>query len=353
MSTKSSLIILSPGFPRDEHDTTCLPAQQVFVRALNKNFPSLNVIVIAFHYPFFSKKYQWFKNDVISFNGGNKRMYRRIFLWWRVYKTLKKIKEENWITGILSFWCTECALVGNYFARNNKLKHIAWILGQDAKQENIYVKWIRPSSEELVALSDFLSDTFFKNHGVRPAHTIPNGVDTNVFSTSKTERAIDIMGAGSLIALKQYNVFLEIIIELKKIKPAIKVILCGSGPEEQKLKKIIDQYHLEDNILLRGNIPHNDVLKLMQETKIFLHPSIYEGFSTVCLEALYAGAHVISFTKAMHQPIEHWHITNNKQEMIKKAADLLTNTATKYKPVLPYSIDDNVKAIMKLYDYSE
>ena len=37
---QKTLIILSPGFAKDEADTTCLPAQQVFIKALNKNFPS-------------------------------------------------------------------------------------------------------------------------------------------------------------------------------------------------------------------------------------------------------------------------------------------------------------------------
>ena len=41
-----TLIILSPGFPKDESDTACLPSQQIFVRALNKNFPSLRIFFL-------------------------------------------------------------------------------------------------------------------------------------------------------------------------------------------------------------------------------------------------------------------------------------------------------------------
>ena len=352
MNNESTLIILTPGFPKDEQDTTCLPPQQVFVKAMNKNFPSLNIIILAFQYPFVTKKYKWFGNDVISFNGDNKGIPSRFFLWWRIYKTLKKLKKQKNVTGLLSFWCTECALVGKYFANKNNLKHLIWILGQDAKKNNPYVKWIKPKSEELVAMSDFLSDTFFENYGIKPSHVIPNGIDITSFYESSLARTIDIMGVGSLIPLKRYDVFIEVIADIQKAMPDINVVLCGAGPEERNLKEIICNYHLEKNISLAGNTEHSSVLRSMQKTKIFLHPSRYEGFSTVCLEALYAGTHVISFTKPMYHSIKHWHIVKTKEEMIAKALELLNNAYTQYEPVLPYDINDNAKTMMSLFNYS-
>jgi glycosyltransferase involved in cell wall biosynthesis len=348
MNNKSTLIILSPGFPKDEQDTTCLPAQQVFVKALNKNFPSLNIIILAFQYPFASKKYRWFENDIIALNGNNKKKFLRLLLWFRVSRTLQKLKKQNNIIGVLSFWCTECALVGKYFANKNNLIHINWILGQDAKK-NPYIKWIKPSSDELVALSDFVSDTFLKNHKIKPAYTIPLGIDANMFGKDALEKNIDILGAGSLIPLKQYDVFIEVVAEIQKSVSEINVVLCGGGPEEKKLREIICHYRLEKNISLKGNTEHKQVLHLMQKTKIFLHTSSYEGFGIVCLEALYASAHVISFVKPMNRSIQNWHIVFSKEEMIKKALQLLNDSPTSYTRVLPYSVDDSAKAIMKLF----
>jgi len=209
---------------------------------------------------------------------------------------------------------------------------------------------MKPAPHELIAMSDFLSETFFKNHKMKPGHIIPNGVDTTMFSTDAAIKKIDIMGTGSLIPLKQYDVFIEVISEIQKIKPDINVVLCGGGPEEKKLKELIRHYHLEKNILLTGEKTHIEVLQLMQQAKLFLHTSSYEGFSTVCLEALYAGAHVISFIKAMHHSIEHWHIVSSKEEMIKKTLQLLNNPLTDYTSALVYSMDDSVKAMMKLFE---
>jgi glycosyltransferase involved in cell wall biosynthesis len=353
MNPQNTLIILSPGFAANEEDTTCLPAQQVFVKALNRNFPSLQIIILAFQFPRVKKRYKWFGNDVISFNGADRRKFFRVLLWIRVHRVLKKLNRQNNIIGLLSFWCTECALVGRRFSEKNKLKLICWILGQDAKKNNIYVRLIKPVPYELIALSDFIADVFFRNHGIKPACVIPLGIDVNIFSKIKHIRTVDIIGAGSLIPLKRYDVFIEVIAAVKKIFPFVNSVLCGSGPEEKRLKEIANQCNLEKNVTFAGKKPHPEVLELMKQSKIFLHPSSYEGFGVVCLEALYAGAHVISFVQPMHHSIQNWHIVNTKEEMIEKAVSLLNNINAKYIPVLPYSMDDSAKAMMKLFQYTE
>ena len=67
-----TIVILSPGFPRNEADSTCMPPQQLFVKALKEICPGLNIIVLAFQYPFFAGEYQWNGVKVISLGGKNK-----------------------------------------------------------------------------------------------------------------------------------------------------------------------------------------------------------------------------------------------------------------------------------------
>jgi hypothetical protein len=89
---------------------------------------------------------------------------------------------SNKITGLLSFWCNECAWIGKHFGDKHGIKHYCWVLGQDAKKENKYPRRLRPGPEELVALSDFLQDEFERNHAIRPLHMIPPGIDKSSFS---------------------------------------------------------------------------------------------------------------------------------------------------------------------------
>lgn len=348
-----TLVILSPGFPKDEADTTCLPAHQVFIKALNKNFPSLKIIILSFQYPFSTSAYNWYGNKVIPFNGMKKGVIARLFLWRHLLRTLHETKKENNITGLFSFWCTECALIGKYFGKRNNLKHFSWITGQDAKKGNKYISLIRPRPYELIAMSDFLSKEFYKNYAVRPLHIIPNGIDPSLFSIQSTERDITVLGAGSLIPLKQYDVFINVVKEITNEIPGTRAMLCGKGPGEIQLQKLIVRHQLQNNILLTGEKSHAEILQLMRRTKVFLHTSNYEGFSTVCLEALYAGCHVISFIKPMKHDIAHWHIVQSKEEMVKKAMEILHNSETDYTGVLPYTMDDSALAVMQLFNYKE
>ena len=100
-----------------------------------------------------------------------------------------------------------------------------------------------------------------------------------------------------------------------------------------------------------GMVDHATVLQTMQRAKILLHPSSYEGFGTVCVEALYAGAHVISFVQPMHHTIKNWHIVTTKEEMQTKALEILQSDI-KYEPVLVYSMDEIAKKVMHLFGYS-
>ena len=346
---KETLIVLTPGFPENERDTTCLPFLQTHINAVNQCFPGLEVIILTFQYPFFNRTYSWHGNEVISFGGKERGKLNRLLIWARVWRKLRKFRKEKNVIGLFSLWCTECALTGSYFGKFHGIKHYAWLCGQDAKAGNKYVKLIRPQANELIAMSDFLKREFFKNYGISPAHVIPLGVDPGKFSRSRVNRDIDVLGVGSLIPLKQYDVFVKIIQRLINFLPGINAVICDNGQEKEKLAVLISELQLNDRIKLTGEIPHCTALQSMQRAKIFLHTSNYEGFGTVCLEALYAGAHVVSFTKPMDIDIPHWHHVNNENEMTIKVRELLQDDTTVYESVCVYSSDDIAKSMLKLF----
>jgi glycosyltransferase involved in cell wall biosynthesis len=303
-----------------------------------------------FFYPQHPCIYDWHGCRVISL-GGSKWKLGRLLDRWRRWKTLKKIHRENSVTGLFSFWCGECAVTGKYFAKKKSIKHFSWICGQDARKSNKWVRFLQPGAEELVAMSPFLVNEFHKNHGIRPAHIIPNAIDTRLFSGDPPlQRDIDILGAGSLIPLKQYGIFAEIIASLRQSFPNIKSLHCGDGQEKEKVTILLKNLELDNNLLLLGSKPHDEVLSMMQRAKIFLHTSSYEGFSTVCMEALYAGAHVISFCYPLDHPVPHWHVVKDAVEMKNKATEILQDPNRDHSPVLLYSMDDSAKAVMQLFE---
>ena len=349
MKHDRTLVILTPAFPANESETVWVQSKQLFVRKLKENFPSLKIIILSFNYPYHTREYLWRGIRVIGFNGMHTRKLKRLLLWMRVWRKLKSIKKQENISGILSFWCGECALVGNRFAKRNAIKHFCWISGMDAKKENKLVKLIRPQPNELIAMSAFLVNEFNKNHLIKPQHTIPIGIDASEFAEVSAKRDIDILGVGTFNAFKQYDVFIHIVKELSMTFPSIKAIICGEGTEKTRLEELIKNLKLENNITLTGLVTHGEVLQYMQRARVFIHPSLYEGFGAVCIEALYAGAYVISFCDPMQIQINRWQIAKTKEDMKAKALEILNNPFPDHKPILLYSMNDSVKAIMDLF----
>ena len=344
-----TLIILSPGFPANEADSTCLPFPQLFVKTLKRSDPSLNIIVLAFQYPFIASEYIWHCVTVISFNGRNKGNISRLLLWKTVWERLNRLMKENNVLGILNFWLGECALIGKYAAKKYHVKNFTWLLGQDAKKNNRYFSLIKPKSENLIALSDFLAEEFYRNYRVMPANIIPPGIDTTIFHIQKTGRDIDILGAGSLIPLKQYDIFIQVVAAIAKSRPAIKAIICGKGPEQEKLQQMIERKKLSENIQLIGEIDHEQVLYHMQRSKVFLHPSSYEGFGIVIPEALFAGAYVVSFCKPMNVVFKNHYVVVSELELKNKVMELLGENNLHHEQVITFPMEETCRKILLLY----
>lgn len=325
-----------------------MPLQQALIKAIKKQYPGLNIVVMAFSYPFKQQQYKWHGVPVQAFAGRDWLKVLKAYNWLNVWLALRKINQTQNIAGLLSFWIGECALLGEYFAKAHQLKHHCWILGQDAKPGNPYFNLLKTDGGSLIALSDFISASMTANYGVTPRHIIPGGVDSSMFDTPEQERTIDMMGAGSLIGLKQYHLFIEVVCRLKHRFPNIKAVLCGNGPDYARLKAMITKLHMENHIMLIGEVPHKQVLEMMQRSKVFLHTSSYEGLGMVCLEALYAGAKVVSLVQPIHQPIANWHIAANTVEMAAIATTLL-HPDTTYQPTAPYLIEDIAARMVELY----
>lgn len=345
-----TLVILSPGFAQSQADVNCLPLQQAVIKALKKNNPALDIVILAFQYPYFKKQYYWFDTTVISFNGQNKGGWARLLLRRKIYRALTELNSHNNICGIISFWLGECALTGKRFADKNGIRHFCWLLGQDARENNRYVRRIHPAAGELIALSDFIQQEFKKNYGIVPQHIIPAGIDPAQFSSTIKEKDIDILATGSLIPLKQFEVWVRVIAALQKKIPEVKAMLIGDGPEKNKLQQLILKHGLQHHIMLTGELPHHIVLQQMQRAKVFLHTSSYEGFGVVCIEALQAGCNVISFCKPMQQPIEHWYIAAGEDEMVQKTMQLLQDPQLSKDPVTFLTVDEIAKKLMQLFE---
>jgi len=69
----------------------------------------------------------------------------------------------------------------------------------------------------------------------------------------------------------------------------LKVIFVGKGSTFKRMKDLADELGVHRKICFLGEIPHRDVLAIMSIAEIVVHPTEFEGYSTVLRESLALG----------------------------------------------------------------
>jgi glycosyltransferase involved in cell wall biosynthesis len=321
------LLILIPGFPKNEDDTTCLPAVQQFLLCYQRQFPGVKISLISLHYPYHHSFYQWNGIDVYPIGGKNQAGIKKAKIISKAIFVANKINRRAKIDTVLSFWLTDAALTGKLIAHFLRAPHFIWMQGQDARGGNKYMRWVKPDLNRLATLSEYQNEVLYKNYSLKAAHVINNGINDAIFPVfNDHNREIDLLAAGSLIPLKQYHLFIELIKYLKENgHENIKAVLAGDGILSGTLRELVIKYNLEKNIELTGELPHKTVLNLMNNAKIFIHPSEYESQSTVALEALYSGCNVLSFLPIGNKYVDSFFFCTDFSEMRDKTMHLLSH----------------------------
>ena len=72
-----------------------------------------------------------------------------------------------------------------------------------------------------------------------------------------------------------------------------KLIICGKGPDMERLKKKIERYGVSDKVELKGWVSEEEKDHYMSRCKLFVMPSLYESYGLAALEILSYGKPVI------------------------------------------------------------
>ena len=73
----------------------------------------------------------------------------------------------------------------------------------------------------------------------------------------------------------------------------VKLILIGSGPDEQALKNLSLNQGVADNVIFLGHKDYTELPRYLQIADVFIRPSLSEGLGNAFLESMAVGVPVI------------------------------------------------------------
>ncbi|MDQ0352760.1 glycosyltransferase involved in cell wall biosynthesis [Alkalibacillus filiformis] len=112
-------------------------------------------------------------------------------------------------------------------------------------------------------------------------------IDLNKLKNKKNRKSKEVFIAASLIKLKNIDVLLRSFSKLNDKDIVLKI--AGSGPEKNKLLKLVRQLGIEHKVSFLGFLSRKEVLKYMEESDVFVMVSSPETFGLVYLEAMAKG----------------------------------------------------------------
>ncbi len=192
----------------------------------------------------------------------------------------------------IAYW-TNTPLVLNY--RGGHAEHFF----------NTSWKWVAPSLQRTTACivpSVFLSRVFSKRQ--IDTQVIPNTLNNDLFYPPKVPRAFKQTSnnvRGPIIVITRnleqiYGIDLAInaLPHLLKHYPGTRMIIAGTGPEEDSLRSLAKSLNIDAHVEFCGRLSRQEVAELYRDADLMLNPTRVDNSPNSIIEALACGLPVVS-----------------------------------------------------------
>lgn len=337
------IVLVTPGFPADEDETSCLPYLQVFLREAVRR-GGLRFSVVALHHPARRTPFRWHGLPVTPVAGG---------LPWtglvRAARAIREIHRRDGVDLVHGLWLTDAALVASMTARSIRRPVVLSAMGQDAAGNSGWTRLL-PLRHAVVTTPSLRAAERFETTFGRPANVVvPWGVEAQTEPLASWDRRdVDLLGVGSLVPVKCWEDFLVVAAHVLDDDPSRTVVLVGDGPDKGRLRELAERRGLADRVHFSGAVSRAEALAWMGRSRVLVHPSRYEGFGMAPVEALASGAVVVSRPVGVAGAGPRWRVGVTAGELMRHATAVLTE-APAVGGERPWPVEDTVVRWHELY----
>lgn len=141
--------------------------------------------------------------------------------------------------------------------------------------------------DHIVAVSDFVrNDLISRGYSPRYVTTVPSCLRSHpVPGPGGGDFALSL---GRLVKTKG----LEYLMEAMRDVPH-RLVVCGKGPEEHELSKLISRYGLGDRVEMKGYVSEEEKSELMGTCRFFVMPSLHESLGLAAEELMSHGRPIV------------------------------------------------------------
>ena len=140
---------------------------------------------------------------------------------------------------------------------------------------------------ELIVVRGNKAKSFLQEHNVKANVAIITGSTTKSEQTGQVDRDIHLVFVGRLTHIKRLRTFISVVAEVRRCLKDTKAVIVGSGPLLTELRDYARELCLTDCIEFLGK--RNNVVEVLNRSKVFLLTSQSEGLSIAMAEAMAAG----------------------------------------------------------------
>lgn len=138
---------------------------------------------------------------------------------------------------------------------------------------------------------------FLKENGISNAVELPLFVHTDKYKPSKSrENKFVVQYIGRITRDKGIYNILDVANEFPR-NNGVRFVISGTGPEEDKVRKMISKMDLDGLVQMTGYIGEPEKLSALSSASVFVHPSETDTFGIAVLEAMACGKPAIVSNK--------------------------------------------------------